>query len=225
MARRRAVELHSADVRRAPLVDPRDGDIEADASSTESRSLLAIAGNLLVEVSLPKFAIAFCLLVVLPALLLGITPVLASVWWSKVSANGVRGTGAIVFLMFLLAVGWFGGRKLFRLVEGAFWSLNAMVIQPGYVTVREGLLHLGGRITGAAATEDGHVLDPERSWYIDDAIPPDSAAAIVLLEHRWAIGLRDAVRDAGGFHLADAWVHPTDLVAIGELAGAESTSA
>ena len=58
MARRRAVELHSADVRRAPLVDPRDGDIEADASSTESRSLLAIAGNLLVEVSLPKFAIA-----------------------------------------------------------------------------------------------------------------------------------------------------------------------
>jgi uncharacterized membrane protein len=81
-----------------------------------------------------------------------------------------------------------------------------------------------GAILGAAATEDGHVLDPERSWYIDDAIPPDSAAAIVLLEHRWAIGLRDAVRDAGGFHLADAWVHPTDLVAIGELAGAESTS-
>jgi len=153
MARRRAVELHSADVRRAPLVDPRDGDIEADASSTESRSLLAIAGNLLVEVSLPKFAIAFCLLVVLPALLLGITPVLASVWWSKVSANGVRGVGAIVLLVFLLAVGWFGGRKLFRLVESSFWSLNAMAIQPAYVLFREGLLHLGGRITSDTATE------------------------------------------------------------------------
>jgi hypothetical protein len=35
----------------------------------------------------------------------------------------------------------------------------------------------------------------------------------------------DAVRDAGGFHLADAWVHPTDLVPIGVLAGAESMSA
>src|SRR6476619_5231704 len=92
MARRRPVELHAADERRAPLVDPRDGDIEADASSTESRSLLAIAGNLLVEVSLPKFVLAFLLLVVLPALLLGITPVLASVWWSKVASNGVRGT-------------------------------------------------------------------------------------------------------------------------------------
>jgi len=139
--------------RPAPLVDPRDGDIEADASSTESRSLLAIAGNLLVEVSLPKFAAAFCLLVVVPALLLGITPLLASVWWNKVQANGVRGIGAIILLAFLLAVGWFGGRKLFRLVESSFWSLNAMAIQPAYVLFREGLLHLGGRITSDTATE------------------------------------------------------------------------
>ena len=164
MARRRAVALHvtdehaaprgdRSDERRTPLVDPRDGDIEADASSTESRSLLAIAGNLLIEVSLPKFALALLLLVTLPALLLGITPVLASVWWNKVSANGVRGIGAIVLLGFLLAVGWFGGRKLFRLVESAFWSLNAIAIQPAYVTVREGLLHLGGRMTGETATE------------------------------------------------------------------------
>ncbi|HEX7980005.1 MAG TPA: metallophosphoesterase [Gemmatimonadaceae bacterium] len=154
MALRRPVAaLHAPDERHPPLVDPRDGDIEADASSTESRSLLAIAGNLLVEVSLPKFAAAFFLLVVVPALLLGITPLLATVWWNKVSANGVRGIGALAFLAFLLAVGWFGGKKLFRLVESAFWSLNAMAIQPAYVTFREGLLHLGGRLTSDAATE------------------------------------------------------------------------
>ena len=33
-----------------------------------------------------------------------------------------------------------------------------------------------------------------------------------------------AIRDAGGFHLADAWVHPADLVAIGAL-GAEEAAA
>ena len=77
-----------------------------------------------------------------------------------------------------------------------------------------------GALLGAEATEDGHLLN-ENAWYIDDAIPPDSAAAIALLEHRWAIGLRDAVREAGGFHLADAWVHPADLVAIGVLAAEE----
>jgi uncharacterized membrane protein len=72
-----------------------------------------------------------------------------------------------------------------------------------------------GAILGAAAMEGGHVFESKDTWYVDDAIPPGSAAAIALLEHHWAIGLRDAIHNAGGFHLADAWVHPADLVAIG----------
>ena len=74
-------------------------------------------------------------------------------WWNKFSSTGVGGIGALIFLVFLLAVGWFGGRKLFRVVESSFWSLNAMAIQPAYVACREGLLHLGGRMTGEATTE------------------------------------------------------------------------
>jgi uncharacterized membrane protein len=80
-----------------------------------------------------------------------------------------------------------------------------------------------GAVLGAAAMEGGHVFDSEDTWYVDDAIPPGTAAAVALLEHRWAIGLRDAIRDAGGFHLADAWIHPADLVAIG--VGAEESAA
>jgi uncharacterized membrane protein len=75
-----------------------------------------------------------------------------------------------------------------------------------------------GAVVGAAAMEDGHVFGDIDTWYVDDAIPPGTAAAVALLEHRWAIGLRDSIRDAGGFHLADAWVHPADLVAIGLVA-------
>jgi uncharacterized membrane protein len=75
-----------------------------------------------------------------------------------------------------------------------------------------------GAVLGAAAMEDGHVFDAENTWYVDDAIPPGTAAAVALLEHRWAIGLRDAIQNAGGFHLADAWIHPADLVAIGATA-------
>jgi uncharacterized membrane protein len=81
-----------------------------------------------------------------------------------------------------------------------------------------------GAVLGAAAMEDGHVFESKDTWYVDDAIPPGSAAAIALLEHHWAIGLRDAIHNAGGFHLADAWVHPADLVAIG-LAGTEKAAA
>lgn len=77
-------------------------------------------------------------------------------------------------------------------------------------------------VLGAMAGEDGHVL-PE-SWYVDDAIPNDSAAVIALLEHRWAIPLRETIQSAGGMLLADAWVHPTDLVAIGLLASEEAAA-
>jgi hypothetical protein len=62
----------------------------------------------------------------------------------------------------------------------------------------------------------------EEVWYVDDAIPNGTAAAVALLEHRWAIPLRDGVRRAGGFHLADAWIHPADLVGIGILAAEEA---
>jgi uncharacterized membrane protein len=76
-----------------------------------------------------------------------------------------------------------------------------------------------GAVIGAAIGPETEVL-PEGMWYVDDVLPPDTAAAIALIEHRWAIGLRDLIRDAGGFHLADSWIHPLDLVAIG-LATAE----
>jgi uncharacterized membrane protein len=78
-----------------------------------------------------------------------------------------------------------------------------------------------GAVEGAAALADGHVLD-EEVWYVDDAIPNGTAAAVALLEHRWAIPLRDGIRRAGGFHLADAWIHPADLVGIGILAAEEA---
>ena len=81
-----------------------------------------------------------------------------------------------------------------------------------------------GAVLGAAAMEDGHLFDAADTWYVDDAIPPGTAAAIALLDHRWAIGLRDAIHNAGGFHLADAWVHPADLVAIGVTKSEESTA-
>jgi uncharacterized membrane protein len=81
-----------------------------------------------------------------------------------------------------------------------------------------------GAALGASEMEDGYVLDESNSWYVDDAIPPGTAAAVAILEHRWAIGLRDAIRDAGGFHLADAWVHPADLVAVGMLAKEEAAA-
>lgn len=78
-----------------------------------------------------------------------------------------------------------------------------------------------GALQGAAELEDGHVFDDEAVWYLGDAIPDGTAAAVALLEHRWAIPLRDKIAQAGGLTLSDAWVHVADLVAVGALASAE----
>jgi hypothetical protein len=52
-------------------------------------------------------------------------------------------------------------------------------------------------------------------WFVADAIPDGTTAAIAVLEHRWAIPLRDAILHRGGIPLTDAWIHPSDLVAMG----------
>ena len=77
-----------------------------------------------------------------------------------------------------------------------------------------------GAVTGALAAEDG-LLGEETVWSVADTIPVDSTAAVALIEHRWAIPLRDAIRGAGGVPLADSWIHPEDLIAIGAVASAE----
>jgi uncharacterized membrane protein len=79
-----------------------------------------------------------------------------------------------------------------------------------------------GAIAGAEAALDGGMIE-DQVWYIADEIPEGTAAAVALIEHRWAIPLRTAIQDAGGFLVSDAWIHPADLVAIG-LAASEETA-
>ena len=81
-----------------------------------------------------------------------------------------------------------------------------------------------GAVAGAEALEDGRLLDDKEVWYVADAIPTGTATAIALLEHRWAIPLRDAIVRAGGFVLADEWIHAKDLVAVGLKAAVGSAA-
>ena len=80
-----------------------------------------------------------------------------------------------------------------------------------------------GAVAGAegALEGDGHMIDEEDAWYIADAIPNGMAAGIALIEHRWAIPLRDKILGAGGMILADEWIHAKDLVAVGLAAADE----
>jgi uncharacterized membrane protein len=73
-----------------------------------------------------------------------------------------------------------------------------------------------GAEAGAEAAADGvQVFSDEEAWDVLEDIPNDSAAALVLIEHHWAVPLRDAIARAGGFRLSDGFISPLDLVEIG----------
>ncbi|MBN1488561.1 MAG: metallophosphoesterase [Phycisphaerae bacterium] len=133
-----------------PIVDPRLGDLEDDASSTKQHSLFSLAGSLLAEISLPKLIAAWLILVVIPAVLLGLAPVVALGWAGKLAgkiAAPLLGILPIALFLGVVALGWFFGRTLFRLAESNFWSLNALVVEPAYAMCREALRHVAERIS------------------------------------------------------------------------------
>jgi uncharacterized membrane protein len=73
-----------------------------------------------------------------------------------------------------------------------------------------------GAIAGAEEAADGvQVFSEQEAWDVLEDIPNDSAAALILLEHHWAVPLRDAIARAGGFRVSDGFISPLDLVEIG----------
>jgi uncharacterized membrane protein len=79
-----------------------------------------------------------------------------------------------------------------------------------------------GAALGAQEAADGVEAFDEEAWDVLEEIPNDSAAALVLLEHHWAIPLRDAIARAGGFRISDGFISPLDLVEVGLVSAEEA---
>jgi len=80
-----------------------------------------------------------------------------------------------------------------------------------------------GAAMGAAASEHGFkVFSEEQAWDVIEDIPNDSATALILLEHHWAVPLRDAIARAGGYRISDAFISPLDLIEIGLVSAEEA---
>ena len=58
------------------------------------------------------------------------------------------------------------------------------------------------------------LLTPEDIITLAEGLPNDSAALILLFEHRWAEKIKDAIADAGGFLVARQTVAPELLAAV-----------
>lgn len=61
-----------------------------------------------------------------------------------------------------------------------------------------------------------HLLTPEDIEQAAQDIPNNCSAAILLFEHAWAIGLKDAIKDAGGIFVAGGLIAPDVLKELEE---------
>jgi hypothetical protein len=111
-----------------------------------------------------------------------------------------------------------------RLIEVR--NLNPMAEgKPGEIVgAMVGVVHIEGRedVPDSAGAPGGD--GSNETWDVLESIPSDSAAALVLLEHRWAIPLRNEIRAEGGAALGDLWIHPKDLMAAGIIEPGDSAS-
>ena len=85
-------------------------------------------------------------------------------------------------------------------------------------------MEAGAEAGAEEAAEEGiNVFGDADEWDVLEDIPNDSAAALILLEHHWAVPLRDAIARAGGFRVSDGFISPLDLVGIGLMTAEEAS--
>ena len=73
-----------------------------------------------------------------------------------------------------------------------------------------------------ATSNGGDPLPDPDEWDVLDSIPNNSVAALVLIEHQWAVGLRDAIVRAGGRRIDDGFISPLDLIDLGLVSAEEA---
>lgn len=111
--------------------------------------MLALAGSLFAEISPAKLLLSWMMLFGVPALLLGLTPLIASAWLSLIKdkiTSPLIGIWPMLLLVVLATVGLLGARSVLRMAESNFWSLNSLAVEPVYAICREGIRHLAGNL-------------------------------------------------------------------------------
>jgi uncharacterized membrane protein len=76
-------------------------------------------------------------------------------------------------------------------------------------------LDRGAGAGGDTAADGIDYFSGDDAWDVLADIPNNTAAALILLEHHWAVPLREAIGRVGGFRISDGFISPLDLVDVG----------
>ena len=107
-------------------------------------------------------------------------------------------------------------QHLSNLTEDEAIELSGTVIDPGIESAED------AQARAEAGAQGRDIYTDEEAWDVLDDIASGSSAALLVIEHRWAVPLRDAIARAGGFRISDGFISPLDLIEIGLVSPEEA---
>jgi hypothetical protein len=154
--------------------DFRRGDDDDNRTSPDGGGLRRVLISAALEFNYVKAAIGLLVLVIGPALLVGIIPSIAVTYgrlkFDAVASAGYSPISAVIVLLVLVAVALWIGRPLLPKAVENFWHLHYTLVFPVFVAVREILRSTAEKFSRQAATPEQ--LDRNRrlgtvTWRID----------------------------------------------------------
>jgi predicted phosphodiesterase len=138
--------------------DFRRGDDDDNRTSPVGGGLRRVLVSAALEFNYVKAAVGFLVLVIGPALLVGIIPSIAVTYgrlkFDAVASAGYSPITAVILLLVLVAVALWIGRPLLPKALENFWHLHYTLVFPVFVAVREILRSIAENFSGKAATAE-----------------------------------------------------------------------
>lgn len=184
-----------------PIWDLRSGDADDNRTSPYGLGWKGLLFSNVLEFSYLKAALAFLILIVIPALLIGISPSIILTYSRHTLATGRSlGRNPTIFLFFvlvaLLALPLWTGRRFASVALDIFWHLHYTLVFPIFVALREILGAVFERLPGASTQQ--HIHRRRRVATVLAAVLLGGAGFALAMSVELSVGLRivDAERVA-----------------------------
>jgi 3',5'-cyclic AMP phosphodiesterase CpdA len=206
----RAVEQHEATVNSPDdrIWDLRQGDTDDDRASPYGRGWRALLVSTALEFNFLTATIAFFMIVIVPVLLVGLTPPLILIYSrQKLDATAAISShplAALLTIAALIAVGWRIGQPLLTMAIDNLWHLHYTLVFPMFVGLRESISALMEHLAGETRASD----DLDRRRRLGALIAATLLAGAALLV---AVGVGEVERPA----LEDVMRQPWALLRAG----------
>jgi hypothetical protein len=204
--------------------DVRWGDADDNRTSPYGAGWTRLIFSTTMEFGYVKAAIGFLLLVVLPALLIGIAPSIL-LTYGRITFGALKAAGreptiiALLFLAGLVLLALWIGRPLFAFGIDNFWHLHYTIVVPIFVTVREVFRSIIERFPGQSRTLE-RLHNGRRLGAILAAMLLGGAGLVLALSIEFTVGFH--VVD---FNAAGLWLLGRTILADAAMVFAISTVA